>query len=83
MQTAARDESTHAELKTVKDRVEKVEGRVTSLETAQAVAAAHMTFIQASLAKIEAGVSKVVWLVFSALIVALITFIVKGGLNVR
>jgi hypothetical protein len=78
---SARVDSAHAELKTVRERVDKVEGRVTSLETAQAVAAAQMTFIQASLTKIESGVSKVVWLVITGLITAVVTFVVKGGLT--
>lgn len=64
------------------DRINVVEGRVNALEKAGAVTDERFKHIQSSLDKIEGSVSKVGWTIISAVILALVAFMLKGGLNV-
>ncbi len=64
------------------DRIGVVEGRVFSLEKAEVVTEERFKNIQKSLDKIDGSVSKVGWTIISAVILALVAFMLKGGLNV-
>lgn len=64
-------------------RIDGVEGRVGKLELSEAVNAERAKNMQASLSNIETNTSRVVWLVVTGLITAVLGFIVKGGLNVQ
>ncbi|MCY1668065.1 hemolysin XhlA family protein [Rhizobium sp. SL86] len=64
-------------------RIDGVEGRVSQLELSEAVAAERAKNMQNSLSQIEANTSRVVWLVVTGLVGALVAFVIKGGLNVQ
>lgn len=61
-------------------RLDDVEGRVGRLETADAVAVERDKHIQASLTKIELTLSRLAWLVVTALAGGVLTWVVQGGL---
>lgn len=63
-------------------RIDAHEARLTKLETHTAVAAERSEHIQKSLDKIESGQTWLIRLVIGAFIAGLVTFILKGGLNV-
>lgn len=57
----------------------EIEKRLYKLETAEAVGNVNMTNIESRLAKIEGTLTKLVWLIISAIVVALMGFLVSGG----
>lgn len=63
-------------------RIDVLSGRVTALEKDGAVAAERVVGIQTSLVKIENSISRVVWLIITAIVGAIITFLIKGGFHV-
>lgn len=63
-------------------RLDTHEQRLTRLETSEQVAAERHKHIEKSLNGIESNLSKVVWLIVGAIIAGLVSFIIKGGLNV-
>ena len=63
-------------------RLDQHDNRLTKLETVTAVAAERSEHIQKSLDKIENGQSWIIRLVLGAMILAALTFALKGGLNV-
>lgn len=63
-------------------RLDEHNARIHALERDGAVAEERSRQIQASLTKIETMVGRVVWIIMTAIIGAIITFIVRGGLNV-
>lgn len=63
-------------------RLDQHDNRLTKLETHTAVAAERSEHIQKSLDKIESGQSWIIRLVIGAIVIAIITFAIKGGLNV-
>lgn len=63
-------------------RIDVQEGRITKLETHAAVATERSEHIQKSLDKIESGQSWLIRLILGAIILAVIAFAMKGGLNV-
>lgn len=71
-----------ARIEAAHDRIGVVETRINALERAADVTDERFKHIQGSLDKIEGSVSKVVWIVISAIIMAFVTFMLKGGLNV-
>jgi len=71
----------HARVEKAHERIDAMDQRVSSLERNEAVSAERMTVIQASLAKIDGNLSRIVWTFIIAVIGAFATFILKGGLN--
>lgn len=63
-------------------RLDQHDTRLTKLETHTAVATERAEHIQKSLDKIENGQSWLIRLVIGAMVVAVIAFALKGGLNV-
>lgn len=63
-------------------RLDKHDTRLTSLETHTAVATERAENIKKSLDKIESGQSWIIRLVLGGLIMGVIAFLLKGGLNV-
>ena len=58
-----------------------LDSRVTNLEIRMAVAESNIDTISKKLDKIDSGINKVLWLITSTIIIALLGFILKGGLN--
>lgn len=58
-----------------------LDSRVTNLEIRMAVAESNIDTISKKLDKIDSGINKVLWLITSTIIIALLAFILKGGLN--
>ncbi|WP_320200507.1 hemolysin XhlA family protein [Agrobacterium sp. rho-13.3] len=65
------------------DRIDVVEKRVNDLELKSAVTDERMNSIQESLGKINSDTSWIVRLIIGGIILAVMTFLVKGGLNVQ
>ncbi len=65
------------------DRLDAVEGRVSKLELSDAVTNERMNSIQKSLGKIDSNTSWIMRLIISGIILAIMTFLVKGGFNVQ
>lgn len=63
-------------------RLDQHDNRLTKLETHTAVAAERAEHIQKSLDKIESGQTWLIRLILGAIILAGVTFAMKGGLNV-
>ena len=61
-------------------RLSAIEARMQSLEMRDAVASVHQANITERLDAIEGTLSKLVWLIISGLVMAVVTFIVQGGL---
>jgi len=71
------------------DRIEKVERElllikttIAHLETKNAVDEVHRNNVEHRLSNIEGVLTKLTWLIISGLIVALLAFIVGGGLAI-
>lgn len=62
-------------------KIEALTGRVAKLETDSAVRDERMVGISTSLTKIENSISKVAWLIITAIIGGIMAFILKGGLS--
>jgi predicted sugar kinase len=58
-----------------------IEGRVTSLEIRVAVAESNIKEFGRKLDKIDANISKLTWIVISAVVLAVLNVIFKGGVN--
>ena len=69
-------------LDTVEKDLHQVKNSVSTLHTQEAVDKVHRDNVEKRLSSIEGGVSKLTWLIITALIVALMAFIVGGGLSV-
>ena len=69
-------------LDSVEADLNQVKSSVSSLHTQEAVDQVHRGNVEKRLSSIEGGVSKLTWLIITALVVALMAFIVGGGLNV-
>jgi len=65
------------------DRLDVVESRVSKLELSDAVTNERMNSIQKSLGKIDSNTSWIMRLIISGIILAIMTFLVKGGFNVQ
>ncbi|WP_245511037.1 hemolysin XhlA family protein [Martelella mediterranea] len=63
------------------DRIDTLTLRIGKLEMDAAVLDERLRGIQKSLTKIENILSKIVWLFATGIIGAIVTFVVKGGLN--
>ncbi|TCT37441.1 hypothetical protein EDC90_101818 [Martelella mediterranea] len=63
------------------DRIDTLNLRLSKVEMDAAVLDERLRGIQASLTKIENILSKIVWLFAAGIIGAIVTFVVKGGLN--
>lgn len=63
------------------DRIDTLTIRIGKVEMDAAVLDERLRGIQASLTKIENILSKIVWLFAAGIIGAIVTFIIKGGLN--
>lgn len=64
-------------------RLDTHDQRLNTLELNGAVAEERSRQIQASLVKIESSIGRVVWIVGTAVIGAIVTFVVRGGLHVQ
>jgi len=73
---SARTEKAH-------DRLDVVEKRVNDLEKHSAVTDERMNSIQKSLGKIDNNTSWIIRLIIGGIILAIMTFLVKGGFNVQ
>lgn len=62
-------------------KIDDLTGRVTVLEKDGAVRDERMDGIRTSLTKIESSISKVAWLIITAIVAAVMTFVLKGGLS--
>lgn len=62
--------------------IKDLKERVNSLEKDGAVQAERMVTVQTSLTKIDSNTTWIVRLILGAIAAAILTFIVKGGLNV-
>lgn len=69
-------------LDTVEKDLHQVKSSVSNLHTQEAVDRVHRDNVEKRLSSIEGGVSKLTWLIITALVVALMAFIVGGGLSV-
>jgi hypothetical protein len=69
-------------LDSVESDIHEVKNSVSNLRTQEAVDKVHRENVEKRLSNIEGGVSKLTWLIITALVVALMAFIVGGGLNV-
>jgi len=69
-------------LDSVEEDLHQVKNSVSNLHTQEAVDQVHRDNVEKRLSSIEGGVSKLTWLIITALVVALMAFIVGGGLNV-
>lgn len=69
-----------ARLEQAHTRLDDLTVRVGRLETADAVSAERDKHIQSSLQKIESNLSRVVWLIVTAIVGGVLTFVVQGGL---
>lgn len=58
-----------------------IEGRVTSLEIRVAVAESNIKEFGRKLDKIDANISKLTWIVISAVVLAVLNVVFKGGVN--
>lgn len=56
-----------------------LEGRVTSLEIRMAVAESNIAEVRSQLNKIDAGISKLTWIVISSVVGAVLAVVLKGG----
>nr|WP_284737695.1 hemolysin XhlA family protein [Agrobacterium rosae] len=65
------------------DRLDVVEKRVNDLEKHSAVTDERMSSIQKSLGKIDGNTSWIIRLIVGGIILAVMTFLVKGGFNVQ
>lgn len=63
------------------DDIKDLNVRVSALEKDSAVRDERMTGIQTSLTKIETSISKVAWLIVTAIVGGIMAFILKGGLS--
>lgn len=68
------------ELERLHSRVGSVESRLTVLETGVKIAQVHNDNVEKRLSSIEGTLQKLVWLIISTLIVALLGYIFAGGL---
>lgn len=59
-----------------------LEGRVTSLEIRMAVAESSIDRIEKRLDKIDAGISKLTWIVLTSVIGAVLMTVLKGGVHI-
>jgi len=73
----------HSRVEKAHDRLDVVENRVNKLELADAVTNERMNSIQKSLGKIDSNTSWIMRLIISGIILAIMTFLVKGGFNVQ
>ncbi|MDH0907410.1 hemolysin XhlA family protein [Rhizobium pusense] len=62
-------------------KIDDLTGRVNVLEKDSAVRDERMIGIQASLTEIKTSIGKVAWLIVTAIIGGIMTFILKGGLS--
>ncbi len=62
-------------------RLDRVEGRVSSLERAADVASERLRHIQQSLDGIQAGISRLGWLFVTGLVGGAVAFVIQGGLS--
>ena len=69
-------------LDTVEKDLHEVKNSVSTLHTQEAVDKVHRDNVEKRLSSIEGGVSKLTWLIITSLVVALMAFVVGGGLNV-
>ena len=69
-------------LDSVEGDLHQVKVSVSNLHTQEAVDKVHRENVEKRLGNIEGGVSKLTWLIITALVVALMAFIVGGGLSV-
>jgi hypothetical protein len=74
-------ESLHKRLDRVESEVVIVKNKVISIETQSAVDEVHRKNVEHRLGNIEGVLTKLTWLIISGLIVALMAFIVGGGLS--
>jgi hypothetical protein len=74
-------ESLHKRLDRVESEVVIVKNKVISIETQSAVDEVHRNNVEHRLGNIEGVLTKLTWLIISGLIVALMAFIVGGGLS--
>jgi len=74
-------EALHRRLDNVELDIVTVKNKVISIETKSAVDEVHRTNVEHRLSNIEGVLTKLTWLIISGLIVALMAFIVGGGLN--
>tara|TARA_R110000751_G_scaffold65483_2_gene133952 strand:+ start:7132 stop:7341 length:210 start_codon:yes stop_codon:yes gene_type:complete len=65
----------------MQDRIEGLERRVTKIEMSAAVAGVHNTNVEKRLSAIEDTLKWLVRLVFGALVLAIIGFVISGGLS--
>ena len=68
------DQQTRAAIDTLHSRVNEAMTRLTVVET-------NYTHINVRLGKIEGGVSKLMWIVIGAVVLAAVAFVLKGGLT--
>lgn len=71
----------HSRVEKAHERLDTMDGRVSSLERNEAVSAVRMANIQASLAKIDTNLSRLVWIFITAVGGGFAAFIMKGGFN--
>jgi len=69
-------------LDSVEQDLHQVKTTVSDLHTQEAVDNVHRENVEKRLSNIEGGVSKLTWLIITALVVALMAFIIGGGLSV-
>lgn len=75
--------SQHAERITeAHTRLDGLDRRVIRLETAEAVSAERFRNIQKALEGIQTSISKVVWIIITAIGTGVMAFVINGGLNV-
>ena len=63
------------------ERLNVLEPRVNKLEVGGAVVEERFRHIQTSLDRIQSSISKVVWIVVTAVIGGIMAFVIQGGLN--
>lgn len=66
---------------TEQERLDKLEEKVRGLEVRAAVMESDINTIKISISKIEGNTSKIIWLVGSAIVIALLNLIIKGGVQ--
>ena len=59
-----------------------LEGRVTSLEIRMAVAESNIKEVSKKLDKIDNNISKLTWIIISAIVLAILGSILKGGFTI-
>ena len=64
------------------DKFSKLEERVAKLEVKSAVDYERHVSIMSRLDRIDGHISKLVWLIMTAIVSAFIAFVIRGGLNV-